>query len=264
MTDETRQSPTNTVSHATDGAAVARVAELFEKMKSSPIGMSEPWESKPSNGKPLLYGGRRGLLAYGTIATWAEFDLIVAVINALPALLASPVEIEPDIWSAIAGSVREQISDGDGFWRSCSGCFETEDGQNVHGYPHSKVFGCVLGSGCRECGGIGAVWDTTDYGAMAKAIMVADAPWRVVPHPKLKRDFVGRTVRTKRDMRNGMATIPKGTIATIKGRSRVGAELTSAKCECCGLHANISRIGDHDFEFVEQLSNSHRPETSAR
>lgn len=76
-------------------------------------------------------------------------------------------QIEPDIWLSIAANVREQVNDGDGVWRSCSGCFETEDRQNVHGYPHSQVFGCVLGSGCSECGGIGAVWDTIDYGAMA-------------------------------------------------------------------------------------------------
>jgi hypothetical protein len=175
MTGKTRRSPTSPVPHATDAAAIDRVAELFEKMKSSPIGMSEPWESKPSGGKPLLYGGRRGLLAYGTIATWTEFDLIVAVINALPALLAAPVEIEPEIWSAVAGSVREQRSDRDGAWRSCSGCYETEDGQNVHGYPHSKVFGCVLGGGCSECGGIGAVWDATDYAAMAIEDQMRDA-----------------------------------------------------------------------------------------
>ena len=76
-------------------------------------------------------------------------------------------QIESDIWPAIAANVREQVNDGDGFWKPCSGCYETEDGQNVHGYPHSQVFGCVLGSGCSECGGIGAIWDTTDYGAMA-------------------------------------------------------------------------------------------------
>jgi hypothetical protein len=102
MTDETRQSPTKTMPHTTDRATIARVAELLEKMKSSPIGMSEPWECQPSGGKPLLYGRRCGLLAYGTVATWTEFDLIVAVINALPAL---PCVTRP-------GSV------GDGYYRA--------------------------------------------------------------------------------------------------------------------------------------------------
>jgi hypothetical protein len=62
-----------------------------------------------------------------------------------------------------AERVRERVSEGDGSWLSCTGCYETSDGQNVNGYPHSETFGCILGSGCRECGGIGAVWDNTDY-----------------------------------------------------------------------------------------------------
>jgi hypothetical protein len=75
-----------------------------------------------------------------------------------------------EIWMAIGRNVKERLEEGDGFWRSCSGCYETEDGQNVHSYPHSNVFGCVLGGGCRECGGIGAVWDTTDYAAMGEEL----------------------------------------------------------------------------------------------
>lgn len=70
-------------------------------------------------------------------------------------------------WQSIAQGVQDRVAEGEGFWKSCSGCYETEDGQNVHGYSHSTVFGCDLGSGCSECGGIGAVWDTTDYSKMA-------------------------------------------------------------------------------------------------
>lgn len=81
-----------------------------------------------------------------------------------------------EIWIAIGANVKERIAEGDGFWRSCSGCCETEDGQNVHGYPHSEVFDCTLGGGCSECGGIGAVWDTTDYGAMADDLAAQDSP----------------------------------------------------------------------------------------
>jgi hypothetical protein len=49
--------------------------------------------------------------------------------------------------------VGEQLDDGEaGFWRSCSGCYETSDGYNVNGYPYSDIFRCVLGGGCFECG----------------------------------------------------------------------------------------------------------------
>jgi len=73
----------------------------------------------------------------------------------------------------VAEVLAETKEEGIGFWRTCTGCYEGVDGQNVHGYQHSKVFECVIGMGCRECGGIGATWDTTDYEEMAKS-MIAD------------------------------------------------------------------------------------------
>jgi hypothetical protein len=75
-----------------------------------------------------------------------------------------------------AARIAEVLAEGDGVWLSCSGCLELEDGQNVHGYPFSKAFGCELGGGCGECGGLGARWDTTDYDAMARDIMAASEP----------------------------------------------------------------------------------------
>lgn len=59
------------------------------------------------------------------------------------------------------------VGEGDGFWRTCSGCHESEDGYDVGHYPTSTVLGCKLGGGCGECGGLGAIWDDTDYAAMA-------------------------------------------------------------------------------------------------
>lgn len=76
--------------------ALAPALELYKKLADSPLGISTAWERKASNGKPLLYGGRRGLLAYGTIATWDEFDLIVELVNAMPKIFAArPAESRP-------------------------------------------------------------------------------------------------------------------------------------------------------------------------
>lgn len=69
--------------------------------------------------------------------------------------------------------VSEAATEGDGIWRSCSGCHELNEGHDTG--PRSKVFGCALGNGCSECGGIGAVWDTNDYGAMGDALAVSMA-----------------------------------------------------------------------------------------
>lgn len=79
-----------------------------------------------------------------------------------------------EILNAIETNVRERLAEGDGVWITCTGCHESEDGHDVGYYPHSEVFGCKLGGGCGECGGIGAIWDTTDYGAMADDMIKAD------------------------------------------------------------------------------------------
>ena len=101
-----------------------------------------------------------------------EADLLAKCVEELRQAVGAyaPQAPAPD-----AKRIQEIVAEKDGFWRSCSGCYETEDGQNVHGYPHSNVFGCIIGSGCRECGGIGAVWDTTDYDDMATSILAASA-----------------------------------------------------------------------------------------
>jgi hypothetical protein len=85
-------------------------------------------------------------------------------LDALPALAAiSGRDAGEDALTQSAERVREVMDDDGGCWRSCSGCYETEDGYPVGKYPHSDILGCPLGGGCSECGGIGAVWDDTDY-----------------------------------------------------------------------------------------------------
>ncbi|WP_198386206.1 hypothetical protein [Burkholderia ubonensis] len=92
---------------------------------------------------------------------------ISAIKDACPLFAASPVE-QPAAAPAIElSSVKETLESGGGFWRTCSGCHESEDGHPVGEYPYSEVLQCDLGAGCTECGGIGAVWDNTDYDDMA-------------------------------------------------------------------------------------------------
>lgn len=65
---------------------------------------------------------------------------------------------------------------GHGCWVTCTGCAESSEGVlDSRYYPHSKVLGCQLGGGCSECGGIGAVWDDTDYEDMARSMLAEDA-----------------------------------------------------------------------------------------
>lgn len=96
-----------------------------------------------------------------------------AALTAAIALMRAPVGDDP-ILQGLARAVGE-ISPDDGRWVSCTGCYETEDGHPVGDYPHSPILGCALGGGCVECGGIGAVWDTTDYASFAEEIL-EDSP----------------------------------------------------------------------------------------
>lgn len=102
-----------------------------------------------------------------------------------------------EIWQMVAQGIQDRLAEGDGVWATCTGCHESEDGYDNGHYPHSEIFGCKLGGGCGECGGIGAIWDTTDYGALADDIIAADARavaqrsvnrggdvvWQMVPLP---------------------------------------------------------------------------------
>jgi hypothetical protein len=92
-------------------------------------------------------------------------------------------------------NARKDQEEGEvGFWRSCSGCYETEDGHPTQRYGYSDALGCSLGAGCSECGGLGAVWDNTDYQAMAD-FMAEDppathpTPAQEAPEPMADPDF---------------------------------------------------------------------------
>lgn len=65
---------------------------------------------------------------------------------------AAPIELS---------RVAEELAEESGAWVSCSGCHELNEGHPTGEW--SNVLKCHLGLGCRECGGIGAVWDNTDY-----------------------------------------------------------------------------------------------------
>jgi len=89
---------------------------------------------------------------------------------------------------------------------------------------------------------------------MADAITLS-APeqlYRVVPHPKLKRDYVGRQVRLVRELTNGYASLPVGTRAKVDSHNPRGSNLKSEPCEVCGVRVLISRVAPDDIEFVER------------
>jgi hypothetical protein len=80
---------------------------------------------------------------------------------------------------------------------------------------------------------------------------MAAATHKVVPHPKLKRDYKGKRVRTLKELQNGWGIIPAGAIATIDYQGPKGSSLTIDPCNCCGVKAVISGIQSGDIEFIE-------------
>lgn len=58
----------------------------------------------------------------------------------------------------MAEVAREEAANGAACgWRSCTGCHESHEG--VPQGEYSTLFGCHVGSGCSECGGLGVVWE---------------------------------------------------------------------------------------------------------
>jgi hypothetical protein len=86
-----------------------------------------------------------------------------------------------------------------------------------------------------------------------ESTMATETLYRVVPHPKLKRDYTLKKVRTLRELTNGWGTIPVGSIATITLQSPKGSTLKVEPCECCNLKAIISAIAPDDIEFIEPV-----------
>lgn len=74
---------------------------------------------------------------------------------------------------------------------------------------------------------------------------------RVVPHPKLKRDYPGRRVRTTAPIQSGRFIVPAGSLAVIGSQNNKGSELTFDPCPCCGIQARVTAVPADDIEFVE-------------
>ncbi len=77
---------------------------------------------------------------------------------------------------------------------------------------------------------------------------------QVVAHPRLKRDYTGKRVRTVRELTNGWGTIPAGSVAMIDVQSPKGSKLVFEQCTCCGMKAIVSHVSASDIEFVEEAA----------
>lgn len=93
---------------------------------------------------------------------------------------------EQDIVERLRENVAEQLNESAGYWHSCSGCHESIDGHSVT--PTDPIFRCAPGGGCRECGGIGVVWDNIDYDDLVKFHIEEDRKDAEITKLRAERD----------------------------------------------------------------------------
>lgn len=120
---------------------------------------------------------------------------------------------EDAVTVGLAEQVAEAMEDDGGEWRSCTGCHETNEGYSTGHFAYSAALKCELGSGCRECGGIGAVWDNTDYADMADFMAAADRD-----HANIKRILIENDIQPYRAEQIAMAITELEIPAALNAR----------------------------------------------
>jgi hypothetical protein len=69
--------------------------------------------------------------------------------------------------------------------------------------------------------------------------------------PRLKRDWIGRKVRTRREIRNGLGSVPAGTVMNVTD-NRAGLALETKKCDCCGVRFYVRRVAEADVDLLPE------------
>ena len=69
--------------------------------------------------------------------------------------------------------------------------------------------------------------------------------------PKLKRDWVGLTVKSLTPLRNGRYIIPAGTWFKVE-RNHNGLHLWSLGCHSCGIRVFINHVSERAVEIMPE------------
>jgi len=81
------------------------IAEQIEALAVKVLYALKPWKVVPESGKPIIASETGGNLFRGFIATWPEADLVVALVNNLPAIVTAlrQAEAAPGVVEAVDG-----------------------------------------------------------------------------------------------------------------------------------------------------------------
>lgn len=80
--------------------------------------------------------------------------------HARAALYSTPPQGKAEAVGDELEAVPRVMAESGGWWRSCTGCLDSDDGHPTGHYPYSDIFKCRLGGGCHECGGLGVTWES--------------------------------------------------------------------------------------------------------
>jgi hypothetical protein len=67
--------------------------------------------------------------------------------------------------------------------------------------------------------------------------------------PRLKREWRGLRVKSRRSFETGVLVIPAGSIGTVTDGGPI-MRVTFDRCQCCGVQAKVARIASADFELI--------------
>lgn len=177
---------------------------------------------------------------------------------------------EPDLAKSIADVVAEESASGAAAgWRSCTGCHETNEGYETGHYPYSKMFGCFVGSGCSECGGLGVVWEYWSKEAL-EAMLEDDPALSDAVQSKAERDVEpvatvaevhadGKRLYNTTYPSNALDKLPVGTplytfppTSELEALRKRVAELEKALEKSEELFNAISdHIDEHSFSYAK-------------
>lgn len=142
--DELRKELTAISSRPDAGEAVAK-REHWSRQQIVNRVMAAITEHSTSKGKVFA------------VAAGKAADDILALLE--PRFDAHPTAAVAGEGEALARRIAEVVQEDGGCWSACSGCQDSVDGYvSNKDYPYSQIFKCPPGGGCRECGGIGVIW----------------------------------------------------------------------------------------------------------
>jgi hypothetical protein len=151
----------------TEDGAARELAERFADRLTYPL--PDGWKEDPEHVEALreVFPAARNR----NIALLVEFAQEVASQPSPPVTTREADDaLALSELALLKAGIDHEAAEQSGSWHTCSGCYDTEDGHPTQRYPYSTTFGCDLGNGCSECGGLGVVWDNTDYADMAEEL----------------------------------------------------------------------------------------------